>query len=511
MVLHAFTHLFNISLFDLPPSLFVASTDLCVKGKDSKVIVCYCQHHFSTDTKAQKCPHCGNLILEIEDALCLMAPLVAVTADTFLQTLYFFTIQSRNTRDTLMLDRVATVCFDAYTHHIVYKEFNAINEIESFEIDLLSIRFLGQSNTFSYLQKGVMPLGNDFGKNWDFDRPFALRKRPHLFPIHVQLSLEWILWKHHERFCPKKLDSISIFMIYYAYLFWCNQPYLNTLPIPFLHSKSIEFYEHYERYTCLNTLIEGALFQHKATKAIKRWFYKIFKETWEDGKFFKVDLICILVTLFNDPNYLLRALKIGQTLKPSMYENIVMGVDLFKYLADQKGEKWLIEHMFDDGFYNDDFYDLSTVFSLSKDEFHTFVLPKIHSIADIVEAFALFLEGKRIMQLCLSKEPFNYSAIALSFEDNYKGFTFKLPHSPYELCMWAQNQNNCLDSYVEKVTQNKIIILGVFKAQKHCITLKLSASGEFIYAEGKNNQTISENDLEIVLTYCSHKIIHYIS
>ena len=148
--MHAYHHLFHRRLFELPSSLFVSGNDLCIKRRSDDRIACYCSNP-STNPYAQKCPHCGNPVLVIENALCLMAPLKEIEKNHFFQTLYFFCFDSLPKKNNLILQRVATIDFNANSNQIIYKEFNALCEIESFHINLLHVPFYGQSNTLRSL------------------------------------------------------------------------------------------------------------------------------------------------------------------------------------------------------------------------------------------------------------------------------------------------------------------------------------------------------------------------
>ncbi len=500
---HAYEKLFHRSLFDLPSSLFVAGTDMCIKRNDESFIACFCNHPPLLNTKAQKCPHCGNAILLVENSICLMAPLKEIEENCFLQIIYFFNFHTQHSKNVLLLEQVGEIMFDVWGHHVTYREFGATHEKQTLEFDITNHMFYQQSNTFKSLKKGFMPLNDeDFGQQWNFQRRRINRQIYKNYPVQVQLSIEYILIHHQKRLFSTTHNNISILLIYYAHVFYRKHPYMHSLPVPLMHMSDLKFYEKFQRFSSIEDFIEEGIFLNNAGKSIKRWFFEMLECCASKQELFQIDMTLILVALFSNPNYLLKALKTSQQIEKSLYENIIIGAEFFGYLGSQKGEKWLINHMFDPAFYNDDFYDIATFYSIGKEELASFVLPKVKTTGDIVNAIALFYEAKEKMRMYPSKSPFVYSALAYKFEGDYEGFTFRLPHSPQELFEWSQTQKNCLDEYCDKIIQQNIIILGAFKDKKHLFTIQLSSIGEFICAKGKNNQNIPGTWLEIALIYC---------
>lgn len=390
-----YTDLFHQSLFDLPPSLFVAGTNLCIKKMDESFIECACKHPLSPHTKAHKCSNCGNPILGIDENLCLMAPLKEIHTNCFFQVLYFFNVYPHCSKNTLVLERILEITFDVWKHQVLYKELTNTQLIQSLDINMLEQSFYEQSNTFKSMQKGLMPLTReDFGGVWSFGRSRKHKKILLTFPYPLEMALEFVLLTYKDRFFQYASPNIPILMTYYAYLFYQKHRYLHTLPVPLLHSTRYDFYQGYEQFTTLDSFIDEGLFNKKATKAIKKWFYNELEIYASNNELFTVDMILVLTPLFQEPKNLLKALMKSKQIEKSLYENVLLGAELWAYLREQKGEKWLLNHMFALSFYNDDFYDLAINVSFMQKELKGFILPKVQNIEDIVDAISLFLEVK---------------------------------------------------------------------------------------------------------------------
>lgn len=506
---HIYHELFQYTLFELPSSLFVAGNDLFIKQADDEyLLLCKCGHHPKQHRKEKKCSYCGNELLEICDTLCLRGVLEKEDGgESYKQVLYFFRFHCTKEHTSLILERVGEVCFSIWNHHVTYKEYSATQEIASLVINMAEKQFYEQTNTFSALQRGFIPLESfDFGAQWSYGRSKINSNLYADIPLHVQLIIEFILLSEKEKLFPISQKNISIFMIYFFYLQQRKNPYLKPISTPLIHTKDVNFYQLFQHCTSLDTFVGKAIFQNKASKTIKRWFYEKLNSHEQQKTVFLLDYILVLVKIFTNKDLLLRSLYLfGKNQR--LAENICEATDLLLFLAEKKGEKWLLNQMSKESFYTNDFADIICIFNLHYDLIKHRKLPRIKTLNDVMNVIDLSILEEDQRNEVFSLDPFPYKEFHYSLEGEYAGYSFRLPKSPKELCEWGQKQKNCLTAFHHNITEQSSIILGVFQNNLHQYTLQLTLSGEILEAKAKRNHPIPRNILDIIEQYL-HKNNH---
>lgn len=279
-------------------------------------------------------------------------------------------------------------------------------------------------------------------------------------------------------------------------LFMCKNEHLEDIELYFFQNILREFSD-------LKTLEE--LFSEmlkKSAKSVKSAFYKGY------DNFLKIapEYDFMILKLFSNPNFTRELLNIPAENKKLFVAHIDLEeyLTVMEFLKNTLSQKQLFT-LLKEALSTRDSLErwLDTVNMLiqatnnldlisNELSFKRVNLQMLHDdVAHVVNFYLMEKKSKNILK------DFEYPQEYLKLETHYKGLEFKLVKNPKQLYEWAKTLHNCLNGYVEKVSQHLTTIVGVYVDDTIAYALEVREN-HLVQARAKYNKSIPNYDNTIV-------------
>ncbi len=259
-------------------------------------------------------------------------------------------------------------------------------------------------------------------------------------------------------------------------------------------------------HTCFNParsleVVLGRIYDNRRERSVKRAFFKAYQEVIEQKAYDPLPDMIFSRTI-DDPNLLVRLIKIPPKIKHRMFEqldaeHIETLFSILRFWFDDKQIVRLFESItlqqIEEGIVRDLLWMLrneEVIGQLQRD------FPK--PAANMNAVHEAFISARHQIQTGESPDTqFEYRDYAYKAETTVKELRFALPRSVKQLNLWSNRLHNCMFSYARAIKQQQTLVYGVFIEDALLYAIEVREV-KIVQKLGKYNKRIGEEHSAVI-------------